>query len=150
MADQATILDQEIAEQRVNRRKLLPWWIKMFCWIFMAFGGIAILGYCTAVIFGLAYPVEFYGLQANTPISLMGLFLTSLFVLKGVAGFGLWFEKDWAIQLAFVDGIVGILVCVVVMIVLPAITGVGNSFRIELIFLAFYLGKMTRIKPMWK
>jgi len=122
----------------------------MFCWIFMAFGGIAILGYGTAVIFELAYPVEFYGLQANTPISLMGLFLTSLFVLKGVAGFGLWFEKDWAIQLAFVDGIVGILVCLVVMIVLPAMTGVGNTFRIELIFLAFYLGKMTRIKPMWK
>lgn len=149
MEDQSTILDQEVSEHRTNRRKLLPWWIKVFCWIFMATGAVGIIGYGGAVIFGFAFPISVYGLQTSQPVSLMGLLLTSIFVLKGIAAFALWTEKDWAIAVGLIDGVLGIVLCFVVMIVIPAMTGVGNSFRLETIFLAFYVGKLVRLRPAW-
>lgn len=30
-------------EHTERRRKLLPWWIKVFCWIFMLFGVLSVV-----------------------------------------------------------------------------------------------------------
>jgi hypothetical protein len=145
MPDQTTILDQDVPTQPASRRKLLPWWMKAFSWIFMVSGVIALLGYCAALTFNLGFPVALYGLETAQPISILGLFLIGLFVLKGAVGFGLWFEKDWAVVLGLVDAFVGIAICLFVMI----IASDHISYRLELVFLAFYVVKLIRMRPHW-
>ena len=150
MSDQTTILDQDVTAQPLNRRQLLPWWVKTFSWIFMVLGAIAVVGFVAAVSFGSEYPISLYGLQTTEPMSALGSMLIAMFILKAAAGFGLWFEKDWAITISVVDAVIGIGVCLFVMVAVPIMESTGfRSFRLELIFLVLYLVKVIRLKPQW-
>lgn len=134
-----------------KRKELLPLWIKIFTWIFLAFGLIAPVG----LIFGLlgySFQISLYGLQTDEPLSLIGICLIILFLLKGIIAFGLLREKDWAVTSAITDAIAGIAICIFVMIY-PAImptTGVSMNLRLELVALIPYLLKMKKIKPEWE
>ncbi|MFT7545809.1 MAG: uncharacterized membrane protein (DUF2068 family), partial [Gammaproteobacteria bacterium] len=91
---------------------------------------------------------------ASNPLSLLGLLITLLYVLKGVVSYGLWWEKDWGPQLAVVDAVIGIVACLLVMFLLPHYgnnNGVSTfSFRLEFIVLFPYMIKMGNIKDLWK
>ena len=112
---------------------------------------IAALG-IIAGLFGLNFQVGLYGLDTVTPLSLTGVVLTLLFLLKGLVGFGLWTEKDWAIEAGMIDAVIGMTACVFVMVI-PFVgtnTGKGFSFRLELILLIPYFLKLKEISPKWK
>src|SRR5688572_26392220 len=87
------ILDENLDKQSsIRRRKLLPWWIKVFIWIFMIFGVIAI----PAIIIGLmgfSFDISLYGLSTQNPISIVGLSLIVVFLFKGFTSYALWTEK---------------------------------------------------------
>lgn len=148
--NQETILDTNTTLKR--RRELLPVWIKIFIWIFFIFGIFIPVGLVFAVL-NKEFQLSLYGLETNSPNSLLGLLLFLLFILKFITAYGLWTERKWAIKLGKIDAILGIAICGFVMIVLPYIAEENTSdlnFRLELIPLIPYLIKMIRIQKEWE
>ena len=132
----------------LRRRKLLPWWIKIFIWIFLVFGVIAFIALLFAP-FGLKIPMAFYGLQTNDPLSLTGLILIAVFLFKGITAFGLWFEKYWAIWIGLIDSVGGIIICIVAL-VLQILTKAQNiQPPIEILLLVPYFIKLKSVKRVW-
>lgn len=137
---------------KVNRRReLLPIWMKIFIWFFMAFGAMAIL----ALIWGFTgaqFNLAVYGLESTNPLSIIGIIIISIILLKGVAAFALWIEKDWAIILGQIDALMGIAICIFIMGIYPFIhikNGFNVSFRLELLFLIPFYIKLIKIKKSW-
>ena len=146
--EEQLLLEPLLNELPSRRRFLLPTWIKVFVWIFMIMGSIVPFG-ILAGIFGGNFQIALYGLTSYSPLSPLGLFLSFLFLLKGITAFSLWTEQNWAIDLAIVDAIIGIVVCVIVMVVLPfqnIRSGFSFNFRLELVLLIPYLIKLQRIR----
>ncbi|HEX9511096.1 MAG TPA: hypothetical protein VF939_11490 [Puia sp.] len=147
------LLDDVLPENAklVRRRDLLPWWMKVFIWIFIVMGGLSIPVFIIGLL-GLHADLAFYGLETNQPISLIGILLMAVFLLKGVVSYGLWAEEDWAIVLGYVDAIAGILICLFVMFGLPYLYPMEGSkftFRLEILLLVPYLIKLQRLKSQW-
>jgi hypothetical protein len=149
MEPQKDLLADELLELNPKRRKeLLPWWIKIFAWIFVVFGAIAPF----ALIAGLlhyAFQLSILGLETNEPLSITGIVIISIFAFKGITAYGLIAEKSWAVKCGIVDAIVGIVICLLTMMV-PSINHSGSSLRGELILLIPYLIKMFKIKDDWE
>jgi hypothetical protein len=150
MQQESVSIPQPILEERAARRRtLLPLWIKVFTWFFMLTGSFVPL----ILIFGLTgtgVQLSLYGLETDTAFSATGMIITALYILKGVAAFGLWTEKDWAITVATADAVLGIAVCLFLMLWLPSIdTGHSFKFRLEIVFLIAYLVKVQKIKTRW-
>jgi len=141
------ILDSDLHEsEKVNRRSLLPGWIKFFTWIFMFFGLVIPAGFVYGMVGGY-FSLSIYGISTIIPFSLVGLLIMGLFALKAVVAFGLWFEKYWAADYAILDAGIGIVFCVGVLFL-----GLGSgsfSLRLELIALIPYLNKMWKIRDVW-
>lgn len=149
MEEQVDILRQ-FETIKINRRQILPWWMKIFCWIFMLFGVLAI-GCLILGLFGYTASLAFYGFESNEPLSLTGLLVIIVMVFKGFTAFSLWFEKDYAITLGKIDAIVGIVLCVVYMAVLPFFIETFNiTFRLELALLIPYLMRLNKIQKQWE
>jgi hypothetical protein len=130
-----------------RRRKLLPWWITAFIWLFLVFFVIMPV----AVIMGLLkynFEISLLGITTHQPISLIGLFLILLFSFKGVIALALWTEKAWAVGLAKVDAIISIVICFLVM---GYAIFVQHTFslRLELIVLFLYYYKMNQLQYDW-
>jgi hypothetical protein len=147
------VLDMDLTGPvKIARRQLLPWWIKTFCWIFMVFGALAIAGIGLG-LFKITFDLSLYGLSTTDPLSLIGLSLIAIFIFKGIASFGLWTEKDWAVDVAIADAVIGIVVCVFMMLIYPVIDdlpGFKFNFRLELVLLILYLLKLQTIRSPWK
>ena len=145
------IIDSDLSSTKERRRKLLPIWIKIFLWIFMVFGAIAPVGVVLGAI-GIDFNLALYGLETTNALSITGLLIILFFAIKGTVSFGLWTEKDWAVNLAIIDAIIGIVACSFVMLVLPFLSdnnGFNFNIRLELIVLIPYLIKMRKIKGDW-
>lgn len=95
--------------------------------------------------------LAFYGFETNEPFSLLGLLVISIVILKGIAAFSLWFEKDNAIKIGKTDAIVGIVLCVISMLILPFLQESSNiTLRLELALLIPFLIKLNRIQKNWE
>lgn len=145
MSEHEDLLD--INEYSVRRRLLLPWWIKIFIWIFFLFGLIVPFSIIFGVL-GKSFQIALYSLETNHPFSITGLLLISLFVLKGIVAYGLWFEKRWAIDWGIVDAILGVIICTYTFISSLFSTN-SFQFSFELLLLIPYLIYLLRIKPKW-
>ncbi len=134
----------------VKRRTLLPWWIRGFCLLFMVSGVVQVIAFVLSFFVG-DFTESVYGLEGDKNLSVMNLFLGSIFIYKGVTAWALWFEKDYAITLGLIDALIGIVICLVVMLVLPFITtGYPFMVRLELVLLIPYFIKLTKIKKPWE
>jgi hypothetical protein len=147
METQTTSILEPILQQTHGRKQLLPWWIKTFCFIFMLFGPIAMLGFIAGA-FGTRFDLALFGLETTEPLSPIGLLISSQFILKGIVAYGLWNEKAWGIKLAVVDAFISIGLCTFSMIGLPYF-GSSFSLRLELVILVPYLLKLMKIMPRW-
>ena len=152
METQTDFLTEEITKSQIKRKTLLPWWIKVFMWIFLIMGILVPF----SIFFALAggnFLIAIYGLETNQPLSLIGIFLIFILGLKGMVSFGFLKEKNWAVNLGIADAIIGIVVCVFFNYIYPFIdTEAGFKFsliRVELLFLIPYLIKLTRIRTNW-
>jgi ABC-type antimicrobial peptide transport system permease subunit len=130
-----------------RRRNLLPWWIKIFTWVFLIFATVVPIGVIVA-LFGVKFEISLLGLQTNQPLSVTGLILIALFAFKGLVAFGLWWEKPWAINLAKWDAGISIAVCLAVM--LSAMLGRSISLRLELLVIVPYLYKINSLQYAWE
>jgi hypothetical protein len=144
---------EDIVQQMnsVKRKSLLPWWIKIFMWIFLIFGIIAPFGLIFG-LFGYKFQLALYGLDTNDPLTITGISIILLFLFKGIISFFLLTEQDWAIKFGIIDAITGIVVCILVMLspMLNPGSNTGFSFRLELLFLIPYLNKMLKIRKPWE
>jgi len=140
---------QEIEPNNKRRRDLLPWWMKVFCWLFMLFGIASVV----ALFMGLTdnnIELSFYGFKSNEPFSLNGLIVIGVGIIKGFAAYSLWFEKDYAMKVAKIDALLGIALCVAAMLIIPFFkNGFHISIRLELFLLAPYLFKLNTIQAEW-
>ncbi len=147
------ILDTEIDVQNaaLKRRDLIPMWIKVFIWIFMALGVFAPVGIVLSLV-GVPFYDSLYGLETGDALSLMGLFITSLLIFKGISAYGLWTGKDWAIDIAQIDAKIGIAICLFVTFASPFMhleNGFIFNLRLELALLFPYLWKLKKIHFDW-
>lgn len=139
----------QFEKKEVNRRALLPAWIKVFCWLFMIGGIVGVLAFFMGV-FGYQSNLSFYGFETKEPLSLIGSFIIAIMSFKAFAAFSLWFEKDNAILLGKIDAISGIIICVISMIAIPMFTDSSSiSLRLELVLLIPYYYKLDAIKNAW-
>ncbi|KAA2243347.1 hypothetical protein F0L74_12650 [Chitinophaga agrisoli] len=133
-----------------RRKKLLPWWIKTFAWIFLILSFFVPVAFVLSFL-GFSSQMELYGIKPERASSVLGLILMALFVFKGIAAFGLLKERDWAIIVGMTDAVIGIVICTFMMIMHPF--GEGNgftfNFRLELVLLIPYLIKLIKIRVPW-
>lgn len=140
----------EKKDNLARRRSLLPIWIKIFTWLFLIGGAVAI-GILICGFFLTNINLEIYGIQASHPYTLTGFSISILLIYKGFVAYGLWFQEKWAPRTAIIDGIMGIAICIIMMIIIPFThSNINFTIRLELIPLYFYLQKMQKIKPIWK
>lgn len=147
------ILEPLLQEASVKRRQLLPLWIKIFCWIFLFTGQIALLVVIAGLLFNVQSSLALYGMETTNPLSLAGLLIAALFLLKGAVAYGLWWEKDWAVDLGIIDAIAGIAFCGLMMTPFGSwleLAPAGLNLRLELVALIPYLIKFQKLKPLWK
>ncbi len=137
-----------LQEPGIDRKTLIPVWIRIFSWIFLVLGMVAPVGLAFGAL-GYDFALALYGLESNEPLSFTGISLIMLFALKGMVAFGLVNKKDWAVQVAIVDAIAGIAVCIFTMMY-PLFFGGGFSLKLEVFLLVPYLIKMTKIKADWE
>ncbi|KRB55845.1 hypothetical protein [Flavobacterium sp. Root186] len=140
---------EEFEKPSIIRRKLLPWWIKTFCWIFMLMGALG-LASLIGNVFTENINLSLYGFSSNTAYSGVGVFIIATMAFKGFAAYSLWFEKANAITIAKIDAIVGIAICIVSMFIIPFTTGDGHiSLRLEILLLIPYYIKINKIEYEW-
>jgi hypothetical protein len=135
-----------------RRRKLLPWWVLVFTWMFLIFGAAVPV----AIILGILkynFQLSLLGISTYDPLSLTGLFLIILFAFKAVVAVGLWTEKTWAVKLAQLNAVLSIVVCCFAMIYpwfVPQ-EGVRHfSLRLELLVIIPYYIKMQKVHYDWE
>ncbi len=138
-----TTLENKPEKTGMERRQLLPLWIKIFLWFFLILGCFVPLGLIASLFF-FFFQLSVYGMTTTNPFSLSGLLIMLIMLYKGYTAFALWTGKKNAVLLAQIDAISGMLVCVIVMVMGP-----GIMLRLELIVLIPYLIKMTKIKSEW-
>jgi hypothetical protein len=142
------VLSDFLNEGKLNRKALVPLWIKIFAWIFIVLGLFTPIALVGGIIMH-NFALRLYGLEASTPYSIIGAFLTGLFMFKGIVALGILKREDWAINLGIIDAVLGIIICVVVTIY-PLITNSQFVFRLELVVLIPYLIKLLKIKDEWR
>ena len=100
--------------------------------------------------FGMTFNLSFYGIETNEPLSFTGLLVISLFIIKGFTAYSLWFEKDWAITLGYIDAVIGMVICLIVMWVAPYfMEGFESEFKVELIFLLAFVFLLKKKQSQW-
>ncbi len=121
----------------------MPWWVKIFTWIFLVFGLVVPVGIVFGIL-GLNFEMNLYGISSFHPFSVVGFSIIILFVLKAITAFGLWTEKDWALKLGFIDAISGMLICLYGMVIAT------SSLRIEIAILIPYFIWLNKNKVRWE
>lgn len=137
------------------RKKMLPSWIKFFAWMFLVMGIVAPI----VIVMGLmGWPatISLFGFSTNEPFSFTGIVLTLVYILKAATGYGLVTQKNWAVKLALVDGIISLLLCILHLLGGGAVsTEASGSFtfnriNLEIVIIIPYIYKMWKIKDEWE
>ena len=143
------LTDELVQENGIPRKRMLPLWIKIFTWIFLIISAFAPIVFVIGLM-GFNAQLALYGLETNEPLSLTGIIITALFIIKGITAFGLLKEKDWAIKIGIVDAILGIVICTLVMLYPIINSDFKFSLRLELVALIPYLLTLLKIKTQWE
>ncbi len=138
----------EHADSAVTRKRLIPSWIKVFGWIFMAMGAVIPLLTIVAAAMGQPASYEIFGLQyQGSPFHPMALLISGIILSLAVSAYGLLFAKSWGLNACLVTGYGGVAICLGTTIY--AMTQGKISLRLELLVHVPYLMKLHKIKPQW-
>lgn len=142
-------LEQLLTGKLIKRRKLIPVLVKIFIWIFIVFACFIPLILLIQLL-GVEPSMAIYGLETSHTYSIVGLVICFLFLFKGITAYALWAEKTWAVKLAIVEAIIGIMICSAVMMVPLFKSDPVFTFRFELVALIPYLAWLFKIKDSWE
>jgi hypothetical protein len=141
----------------IPRKKMVSWWMRVFCYLFLV---LAVLAPVCLLLPTLSFHigdhlsvggtrVALYGLRAINDMNFLALFIIGLFMFKGVVGYALLSERDWAMKLGMIDGAIGIILCFLTMLVLPFFD-YGFHFSWELLFLFPYQARLWKFRVFWE
>lgn len=140
-----------------RRKDLLPFWMNFFIWAFLFLAACAALIYTIYLFTGIFFGYKgasLYGMEAPEVLSPLGIFITVLLLFKVFIAFSMKTEKKWAIDLAILDAVFGIVICIYMMFVEPLVYKDGGHYefnlRFELLFIVPYLIKCIKINQTWK
>lgn len=130
----------------IRRREILPWWIKFFSWVFMV---AAVITCLTPIqfLFGQVPLISLYGFHSDAFFPFSLLFLYFLFIMNGLVGYMLWFEKDKAIDFGKICVLIGIAACIGSFI-FSMVDG-NFTIRLEVIALIIFYRKLSSIEYRW-
>jgi hypothetical protein len=134
------------AEARDVRGQLLPWWVKLFSWMFLTLGGIALVGLALGWASEQQMKYAVFGLEATMrPYDAVPFLVAVLVLAHGVAAYGLLSKRSWGVIGGLMCASSGVSVCLVTM----ALHG-GFSFRAELLLEVPFIWKLLRIRREWE
>lgn len=145
MEEQESKFTKFVPDPEVRRRKLLPWWIRFFSWFYMIAGATCIIA-IILMLAGIQPYLGIYGLNASNLWDISTFIIIITYLWNGITAYALWFEKKYAVTLAIVNSIWGILICIYSMVAAQGIT----NFRLELIILIIFIIKLFSIKYRWE
>lgn len=130
-----------------ERRKLLPWWVKISIWYFMVIGlFICLVPIYLYLQFSSEIVIDYYGFRSNNPVSLTGLCVIAIALLNGLTALALWLGKPWAVKLAIFQGITCALILLINWVAKPYFTFSNLSY----LLLIPYIYKMFMIRKDWE
>ena len=129
----------------LSRRSLVPVWIKIFGWIFIAIAALSIPLILWGAITGVNVRFELFGLTYEGPaLHPYAFAMATLYLFMGTTAYGLIFRKDWGVTGCLANGYIGLALCIISMV----LSG-GTNIRIEPIIQLFYLRRLHLIRREW-
>ncbi|MCB0739369.1 MAG: hypothetical protein KDC92_17815, partial [Bacteroidetes bacterium] len=149
-ADKLQNLDEElIITNAIDRRTLLPFWMKIFCWLFMALGVYGAYSLVMNLWFGPPSPKD----DIIYVVFIARVGLNALAIYKGFIGFGLWFRKPWAPNLGIIDALLSMAIALVSFYFLLKTADTSSRFTSTLtIYIVMhipYLMTLFNIRKAW-
>jgi hypothetical protein len=138
----------------LRRKYMIPKWIRIFCWIFAIIAPAGVIGSVVEFFFPVPFNANAYGFDTTGGSLLIAPLILMVYLIKAAAAIGLLTEKNWAVKIAIADGIIGIIMCVLSMILNPWVTRISGAatfhIRLELCFIIPYLVRMINIRHDWE
>ncbi len=154
MTDLDILDDIDKFEKKVRRgRDLLPLWIKVFMWMFFAFGGFVFLFFLIGIAGNQKIDISIYGFQAYRSFSITGVIVLFTYALKFLLSYSMWKEKSWMIEIAYLDAVLAFILCVLGMAGISNFDGdlqLNNNLRLELLIYFPFVYRIFRIKADWR
>ncbi|RPE08620.1 hypothetical protein EGT74_16405 [Chitinophaga lutea] len=147
---QPDMLDDEIPVHA--RFTLLPWWIKVFMWIFLVCGGLVPVVFVLSLS-GVDVSLALMGLNVEEPFTWEYFLVLGLFLLKGLVSAALLLEKRQAVLLGMIDCFITIPVCIYTgyrSYLSANNSGVSVNFNIEIVLAILFLWKLYKIRYDWE
>jgi hypothetical protein len=134
-----------------HKWKLLPSWFKA---VILLYSSLAIVVFSAFILslLGFVFPLSIYGISVSNQYSPLGVFVFSLFALKGCVGYLFIAGHQKAPIMGILDAIIGIACCVYVGFIRPFYdhpSSVDIVFRLELIVLIPFLWSSAKLKRKW-
>lgn len=150
---QTSIFDETDAFMLPPRRKLLPWWIIVFSWIFLIICPIDIV---SRILQYTSVDLSMFDIVPKTELAFKDVLSVANSICTLVAIYGLFREKDWAINIAILNALVSL--GDILYTTNDATAGAVSETEIVvawsiyafgLIMLGIYLFKLFRIRKDW-
>jgi len=133
------------ASETLSRKGMVPVWIKVFGWIFIAITALSIPYMIWALFAGQPVRFELFGVSYIGPANHPAAFgMAALFAFMAITAYGLIFLKDWGVVGCLANGYVGLALCVITLI-----ASGGTNIRLEPFILFFYLRRLHSIRAQW-
>jgi len=136
---------------KIRRRALLPWWIKIFCWFFMLVGLMNCFDWMLILTSDAPLYVNLFSNRLDVTFLLLspyGLLLGGLVLFKAYVGYALWFEKDNALKLGKIDVIISTIASLI-MIAIGLYENDISYYWLEVLLLIPYYLKLESLKNTW-
>jgi hypothetical protein len=132
-----------------NRTKLLPLWIRIFCWIFLVAGAFVPL----LLLIGPFYPAPmhfslFGWSHDGSPYDVMSLLILAYLAASGAAGYGLLWGRPWGWDAGIVVGTIGLVVALASLVNARQPDG-SIYIALEPVLQVPYLYTLWRIRHGW-
>lgn len=133
--------------EKIVRKDLIPIWIKFFSWLFLLFGILAFLG-LLSFYFNPIYTIDIFGINQASDNLFLSLISALVLIFNGVVAYLLIAKEDKAVEIAKINALINIVICVVSTI-LNLYFYKNLTFRIEIFFIWFFYAKMREIQFKW-
>ena len=136
-------------DSAVDRKKLIPLWIKIFGWVFMVMGAGVLVMAIVAVAIDQPASYDIFGLHyRGSPLDPIALLISAIILSLAVSAYGLLFARPWGLNACLVTGYGGVAICLGTT-AYSAISHGSFSLRLEPLVQVPYLLKLHRIRPLW-
>ena len=104
----------------VERKSIIPKWIKVFGWIFIVLGCAVPVVYLVTSILDIPASFMMFGFSYEGPsLAIMPAFISGLIIGNGICAYGLLFAKNWGLNACLIYGYFGLAMVILSMVLNP-------------------------------